>query len=67
MPCAGGIVKFNHHMRIRRFLMWLVFVFISVFLWTVFFTYGGDPGQFYFGAREELSRIFDWLARALDQ
>lgn len=54
-------------MRIRRFLMWLAFVFTSVFLWTVFFTYGGDPGQFYFGAREELSRIFDWLARALDQ
>ena len=54
-------------MRIPRLLMWLAFVLICVFLWTVFFTYGSDPGRFYFGARDELSRIFDWLARALDQ
>jgi hypothetical protein len=47
--------------------MWLMFFTGSLFLWCVFFEYGWQPRQFLYGAREELSRIFGWLARALDQ
>lgn len=68
MRCGAGIASpFDFFMRSPRWLLWLVFVLASLLFWTVVFAYGWQPGQFYHGMKEELSRIFDWLARALEQ
>jgi hypothetical protein len=54
-------------MRIPRKLLWLAFIAGSIFFWMVFFEYGYEPRSFLNGAREELSKMFSRLARALDQ